>query len=55
MSSADVREMLLQHILTKDIFQQVFAEDQFHRENNVARLESRWSRPSSRRRATSGH
>ena len=32
----DVREMLLQHILTKDIFLRVFAEDQFHRENNVA-------------------
>ena len=37
-SPADVREMLLQHILTKDIFQQVFSEIQFHRENNVARL-----------------
>ena len=37
-SSADVREMLLQHILTKDIFRQVFAEEQFHQENNVARL-----------------
>ena len=36
-SPADVQEMLLQHILTKDIFQRVFAEDQFHRENNVAR------------------
>ncbi len=36
-SEADVREMLLQHILTKDIFLRVFAEDQFHRENNVAR------------------
>ena len=36
-SPADVREMLLQHILTKDIFQRVFAEDQFHRENNIAR------------------
>ena len=33
---ADVREMLLQHILTKDIFLRVFAEDQFHRENNIA-------------------
>ena len=37
-SATDVREMLLQHILTKDIFARVFAEDQFHRENNVARL-----------------
>ena len=36
-SEADVREMLLQHILTKDIFLRVFDEDQFHRENNVAR------------------
>ena len=35
-SVADVREMLLQHILTKDIFLRVFGEDQFHRENNVA-------------------
>ncbi len=35
-SEADVREMLLQHILTKDIFLRVFAEDQFHRENNIA-------------------
>ena len=33
----NVREMLIQHILTKDIFLRVFAEDQFHRENNVAR------------------
>ena len=36
-SDADVREMLLQHILTRDIFLRVFGEDQFHRENNVAR------------------
>ena len=36
-SEADVREMLLQHILTQDIFLRVFAEDQFHRENNIAR------------------
>ena len=35
--SADVVEMLLQHILTKDIFLRVFSEDQFHRENNIAR------------------
>ena len=32
-----MREMLLQHTLTKDIFLRVFAEEQFHRENNVAR------------------
>ena len=36
-SAADVREMLLQHILTKDIFLSIFREDQFHQENNVAR------------------
>ena len=36
-SYEDVQEMLLQHILTKDIFLRVFAEDQFHRENNIAR------------------
>ena len=36
-SAADVREMLLQHILTKDIFLRIFAEDQFHRENDIAR------------------
>ena len=35
-SSEDVREMLMQHILTKDIFLRVFGEDQFHRENNIA-------------------
>ena len=35
-SRADVREMLLQHILTKDIFLRVFDESQFHRENNIA-------------------
>ena len=29
--------MLLQHILTKDIFLSIFREDQFHQENNVAR------------------
>ena len=28
--------MLLQHILTRDIFLRVFAEDQFHRENDIA-------------------
>ncbi len=36
-SEADVREMVLQHILTQDIFLRVFGESQFHRENNVAR------------------
>jgi predicted helicase len=34
---ADVREMIIQHILTEDIFITVFNEAQFHRENNIAR------------------
>ncbi len=33
---ADVREMLIQHILTEEIFNHVFNEGDFHRENNVA-------------------
>jgi very-short-patch-repair endonuclease len=32
----DVQEMLIQHILTEDIFLSVFDETQFHRENNIA-------------------
>ncbi len=36
-TNGNVREVLIQHILTKDIFLRVFGEDQFHRENNVAR------------------
>ena len=36
-SEEDVREMLLQHILTQDIFQRVFGEVQYHSENNIAR------------------
>lgn len=36
-SSDDVREMLIQHILTEDIFARVFGNDDFHRENNVAK------------------
>ena len=33
----DVREMIIQHILTEDIFNTIFNEIQFHRENNIAR------------------
>ncbi len=33
----DVREMLIQHILTEEIFAKVFDNADFHRENNVAR------------------
>lgn len=37
----DVREMMIQHILTEDIFTNVFANAEFHRHNNIAReLES---------------
>ncbi|MFC1563815.1 type ISP restriction/modification enzyme [candidate division KSB1 bacterium] len=37
----DIREMMIQHILTEDIFNTIFDETQFHRENNIAReLES---------------
>jgi predicted helicase len=37
LTDADVREMLIQHILTEDIFSKVFGEDDFHRQNNVAK------------------
>lgn len=37
LAEADVREMLIQHILTEEIFTQVFDGGQFHRENNIAR------------------
>ncbi len=43
-SEADVREMLLQHTLTKDIFLRVFAEQQFHRENDIAQQLDRLER-----------
>jgi len=33
----DVREMIVQHILTEDIFNTIFDEPHFHRENNIAR------------------
>lgn len=36
-SEADVREMLIQHILTEEIFANVFNESDFHRENNIAK------------------
>ena len=34
---ADVREMIIQHVLTEDIFMRVFDEAEFHRENIIAR------------------
>ena len=36
LSEADVREMLIQHILTEEIFSKVFDDSEFHRKNNVA-------------------
>lgn len=36
-TAEDVREMLIQHVLTEDIFLRVFGDSQFHRENNIAR------------------
>ena len=46
-SDEDVREMLLQHILTKDIFLNIFRETQFHSENNIARQLDNLEQPSS--------
>lgn len=34
---ADIREMLIQHILTEEIFAHVFSDGDFHRENNIAK------------------
>jgi len=36
-TNEDVHEMIIQHILTEDIFNTIFDETQFHRENNIAR------------------
>lgn len=35
-SAFDIREMLIQHILTAEIFDTVFGDSHFHRENNIA-------------------
>jgi len=37
LTEADVREMLIQHILTEEIFSKVFDDSDFHRQNNVAK------------------
>jgi predicted helicase len=37
LGEADVREMLIQHILTEEIFAKVFDDADFHQHNNVAR------------------
>ncbi len=36
-SADDVQEMLIQHVLTEDIFAKVFENPDFHRQNNIAR------------------
>ncbi|MEI6822588.1 MAG: type ISP restriction/modification enzyme, partial [Bacteroidota bacterium] len=36
-TEADIREMLIQHILTSDIFNKVFDDPEFHRHNNIAK------------------
>lgn len=36
LTAADVREMLIQHVLTEEIFAKVFDDADFHRKNNVA-------------------
>ena len=36
LNAADVREMLIQHVLTEEIFAKVFDDSDFHRKNNVA-------------------
>ena len=37
LTEADVREMLIQHILTEEIFASVFNDSDFHKENNIAK------------------
>jgi hypothetical protein len=36
-TAADIREMLIQHILTEDIFARVFDDAEYHRQNNIAK------------------
>lgn len=36
-NKADINEMLIQHILTEEIFISIFSDAQFHRENNIAK------------------
>ena len=37
LAEADVREMLIQHVLTEEIFSKVFDDSDFHHQNNVAK------------------
>ncbi|MDP5308420.1 type ISP restriction/modification enzyme [Paracoccus spongiarum] len=54
----DVREMLIQHILTENIFAQVFDDGEFHRTNNIARelyaLENLFLRGATKRQMLKG-
>jgi predicted helicase len=36
-SLIDIREMLIQHVLTEDLFVSIFGNSDFHRENNIAK------------------
>ena len=36
-TAGDVTEMMIQHILSADIFNTIFDEPHFHQENNIAR------------------
>ncbi len=36
-TAENVREMMIQHLLTEEIFLTIFEESQFHRENNIAK------------------
>jgi len=36
-SLLDIREMLIQHVLTEDLFVSIFGNSDFHRENNIAK------------------
>ena len=36
-TEADIREMLIQHILTSDIFNKIFDDPEFHKHNNIAK------------------
>lgn len=35
-TEADIREMMIQHILTSDIFNKIFDDPEFHKHNNIA-------------------
>jgi len=37
-TEADVREMMIQHLLTSDIFSKIFDDPDFHRHNNIGEL-----------------